>query len=112
MPLPEAAESLPRGRRAILRRGTAAGIPARAQRVTTRPASRSSRDERKVLRCSGLKAMVLTTRAHVSGRAAVWVGSLEVAELKADQIRAAGPDPRMVDRGAGPLSVSLEPVPG
>ena len=67
---------------------------------------------RKVLRCSGFRAMVLTTRAHVSGRAAVWAGSLEVAELKAEQIRAAGPDPSMVDRGAGPLSVSLEPVPG
>jgi ATP-dependent Clp protease adaptor protein ClpS len=66
---------------------------------------------RKVFRYGGLRAFRLTLRAHLSGRAAVWVGPLEVAELKADQIRSAGPDPRKVEVGAGPLGVSLEPLP-
>lgn len=66
---------------------------------------------RKVFRYGGLRAFTLTLRAHLTGRAAVWVGPLEVAELKADQLRSAGPDPNMVDRGAGPLGVSIEPVP-
>src|SRR5262245_8645355 len=39
------------------------------------------------------KAYQLTFRAHVSGRSVVWTGVLEVAELKADQIRSCGCDP-------------------
>ena len=66
---------------------------------------------RKVFRYGGMRAFALTLRAHLSGRSAVWTGPLEVAELKADQLRSAGPDPQMVARGAGPLGVSLEPVP-
>jgi ATP-dependent Clp protease adaptor protein ClpS len=67
---------------------------------------------RKVFRYGGMRAFALTLRAHMVGRSVVWTGSLEVAELKADQLRSAGPDPQMVHRGAGPLGVSLEPVPG
>jgi ATP-dependent Clp protease adaptor protein ClpS len=67
---------------------------------------------RKVFRYGGLRAFVFTLRAHLTGRAAVWVGPLEVAEFKADQIRSAGPDPKKIHRGAGPLGVSLEPLPG
>jgi ATP-dependent Clp protease adaptor protein ClpS len=48
--------------------------------------------------------------AHHKGRSTVWIGPLEVAELKADQIRACGPDPEQVYRGAQPLQVTVEPL--
>src|SRR5579863_5161565 len=38
------------------------------------------------------KAFVLTAQVHYSGQAIVWSGSLEVAELKRDQIRGFGND--------------------
>ena len=67
---------------------------------------------RKVFHYGYPKAFWLTMKAHVTGRSVVWSGSLEVAELKADQIRSCGPDPNMVSRGAQPLQVSVEPLPG
>jgi len=48
--------------------------------------------------------------AHEKGRSVVWVGPLEVAELKADQIRSCGADPEMKAKGAHPLGVSVEPA--
>jgi ATP-dependent Clp protease adaptor protein ClpS len=66
---------------------------------------------RKVFRYGRMKAFWMTLRAHVSGRSVVWTGSLEVAELKADQLRSCGPDPRMKHRGALPLRASVEPLP-
>ncbi len=67
---------------------------------------------RKVFRYGGGKAFWLTLRAHVGGRSIVWTGSLEVAELKAQQVRACGPDPSMLDHGARPLKTTIEPLPG
>jgi ATP-dependent Clp protease adaptor protein ClpS len=67
---------------------------------------------RKVFGYDYEKALALTNEAHHSGRALVWSGALEVAELKADQIRSCGPDPDFVHRGAQPLGVSVEPLPG
>jgi ATP-dependent Clp protease adaptor protein ClpS len=55
------------------------------------------------------KAFILTRQAHESGRSVVWSGSLEVAELKAEQIRSCGSDPVMKAAGAMPLRVSIEP---
>jgi ATP-dependent Clp protease adaptor protein ClpS len=66
---------------------------------------------RKVFHYERLKAELLTLQAHETGRAVIWSGSLEVAELKADQVRACGPDPRMSAVGALPLRVTLEPLP-
>jgi ATP-dependent Clp protease adaptor protein ClpS len=66
---------------------------------------------RRVFRYGGLRAFVLTLRAHLRGRSVVWSGSLEVAELKAAQIHAAGPDPKKIDKGAQPLGVTLEALP-
>jgi ATP-dependent Clp protease adaptor protein ClpS len=54
------------------------------------------------------KAIQLTMEAHHTGRSIVWSGSLEVAELKADQIRSCGADPIMKEKGAQPLGVSVE----
>jgi ATP-dependent Clp protease adaptor protein ClpS len=58
------------------------------------------------------KAVSLMLQAHKTGRSIVWTGTLEVAELKADQIRSCGPDPLMLHNGATPLEVSIEPLPG
>lgn len=56
------------------------------------------------------KCVELMLEAHETGRAIVWVGSLEVAELKADQIHSCGADPDRKDEGAEPLRVTVEPV--
>jgi ATP-dependent Clp protease adaptor protein ClpS len=66
---------------------------------------------RKALGCSQERAFVLTREAHTTGRAVVWTGSKEVAELKVEQIRSfheIGPG------GAkyGPLGCTIEPAPG
>jgi ATP-dependent Clp protease adaptor protein ClpS len=66
---------------------------------------------RKVFQFDRMIAFRLTLQAHLSGRSIVWSGSLEVAELKADQIRSCGPDPSMMSRGALPLRTSVEPLP-
>lgn len=54
------------------------------------------------------KCLTLMMEAHDTGRAVVWVGPLEVAELKADQIIGCGPDPTQKSRGAEPLRVTVE----
>ncbi len=55
------------------------------------------------------KSFELTTTAHVKGHSIVWSGTLELAELKADQIRSCGADPNQGSNGALPLRVSIEP---
>jgi len=65
----------------------------------------------KVFHYGRFKATWLMLKAHTTGRCIVWSGTLEVAELKADQIRSAGPDPAMKMHGATALSVSIEPLP-
>jgi ATP-dependent Clp protease adaptor protein ClpS len=67
---------------------------------------------RKVFHYGRVKAIKLTLEAHLKGRSIVWSGMLEHAELKADQIRACGPDPVMKARGAIALKVTVEPLPG
>jgi len=67
---------------------------------------------RTVLRCGGSRAFWLVLKTHVSGRGTVWSGSLEVAEFKAEQIRAFGPDPAKAAAGAKPLFVTVELLPG
>jgi ATP-dependent Clp protease adaptor protein ClpS len=52
------------------------------------------------------KCIQLMMEAHETGRSIVWVGSLEVAELKADQIHSCGRDPRV--EKAEPLRVTIE----
>ena len=53
----------------------------------------------------------LTMQAHTGGRAVVWTGPKEVAELKAEQIQTFHetlPDGRQL----GPLGCTIEPAPG
>ena len=64
---------------------------------------------RKVFGYTVEKCVKLMLEAHEKGKAAVWIGALEVAELKAEQIRAEGADPDAVKAGH-PLGVSVEPA--
>lgn len=54
------------------------------------------------------KCVELMLSAHRTGRTVVWVGPLEVAELKADQIHSCGPDPTATK--SQPLHATVEPV--
>jgi ATP-dependent Clp protease adaptor protein ClpS len=65
---------------------------------------------RKVFGYTVEKCVELMLEAHEKGRSVVWVGALEVAELKADQIRSCGADPQQKSKGAQPLGVSVEPA--
>jgi ATP-dependent Clp protease adaptor protein ClpS len=67
---------------------------------------------RKVFHYEVEKCIQLMLEAHKTGRSVVWTGLLEPAELKADQIRACGPDPVAKANGACTLAVTIEPVPG
>lgn len=58
-----------------------------------------------------LKAFWLTVKVHFTKRGIIWSGTLEVAELKADQVRSCGPDPNGKPK-ALPLTVTVEPLPG
>lgn len=51
----------------------------------------------------------LTHRIHFAGRACVWQGPLEVAELKCEQIREFQSG-RLRNIPSAPLAVSIEPV--
>jgi ATP-dependent Clp protease adaptor protein ClpS len=59
-----------------------------------------------VLSCPVERAVQLMMEAHTSGRAVVWTGPREVAELKAEQIQTFTEPP------FGPLGCTVEPAPG
>ena len=65
---------------------------------------------RKVFSFTVEKCVRLMLEAHEKNRCIVWVGALELAELKADQILSCGPDPDLKRDGAEPLRVSVEPT--
>lgn len=56
------------------------------------------------------KCFQLTKEIHEKGRAIVWTGSLELAELKKEQIQSMGPDHWSPKKVEYPLGVDLEPV--
>jgi ATP-dependent Clp protease adaptor protein ClpS len=58
------------------------------------------------------KCFQLAQQIHSQGRAPVWTGPKEVAELKRDLIRGAGPDLHAAKKVEFPLGVVLEPLPG
>lgn len=64
---------------------------------------------RKALNHSEQQAFRLTQEAHETGRAVVWTGGREVAELKAEQIQSFH-ETRADGRKLGPLGVSIEPA--
>jgi ATP-dependent Clp protease adaptor protein ClpS len=57
------------------------------------------------------KAFLLTQAVDLTGRAVVWTGMKEVAELKRDQIRGFGPDFYAQQTVKFPLAVTIEPMP-
>ena len=57
------------------------------------------------------KASVLTNQVHTQGKSIVWTGTLELAELKRDQIRGFGPDFYALKKVDFPLGVTIEPLP-
>jgi len=57
------------------------------------------------------RAFQLTSQVHFHGKAPVWSGPLEVAELKRDQIRGFGPDFYAEQTVRYPLGVTVEPLP-
>jgi ATP-dependent Clp protease adaptor protein ClpS len=65
----------------------------------------------KALGCAVERAFQFMMEAHTSGRAVVWTGPKEVAELKVEQIRTFH---EVRDKGAdlGPLGCTVEPAPG
>ena len=64
---------------------------------------------RKALCCTEQRAIQFMTEAHTSGRAIVWTGAKEVAELKAEQIQSFH-EIHADGRKLGPLGVILEPA--
>jgi len=65
----------------------------------------------KALGCNQQRAFLLTEEAHTKGRAIVWTGSKEVAELKLEQIRTFE-EFRADGSKLGPLGCRIEPAPG
>jgi len=57
------------------------------------------------------KALQLTHEAHTQGRAVVWTGPKEVAELKAEQLQSFHEE-RSDGKKFGPLGCTIEPAPG
>jgi ATP-dependent Clp protease adaptor protein ClpS len=66
----------------------------------------------KALGFSEQRAFLLTEEAHNRGRAVVWTGSKEVAELKVEQIRTFQEIRAADNRQLGPLGCYIEPAPG
>ncbi len=66
---------------------------------------------RKALGCAVERAFQLMMEAHTSGRAVVWTGPKEVAELKVEQIRTFH-EVRDTGLDLGPLGCIVEPAPG
>jgi len=64
----------------------------------------------KVFHYGSGRATWLMLRAHVTGRSIVWTGTLELAELKAEQLRGCGADP--LKWRANPLKVTIDALPG
>ena len=58
------------------------------------------------------KSYSLALQIHTEGKAIVWSGTREVAELKRDQIRSAGPDFYGEKKVDFPLGMTIEPLPG
>jgi ATP-dependent Clp protease adaptor protein ClpS len=54
----------------------------------------------------------LAKQIHEQGRAIVWTGPKEVAELKRDLVRSAGPDIFASTKVDWPLGCEIEPLPG
>lgn len=66
----------------------------------------------KTLGCTPERAVQLMLEAHTSGRAVIWTGSKEVAELKAEQVQTFHEVRDRDGTDLGPLGCTIEPAPG
>jgi ATP-dependent Clp protease adaptor protein ClpS len=66
----------------------------------------------KVLGCAVERATQLTLEAHTSGRAVIWTGPKEVAELKREQVTTFTETRARDGAHLGPLGCDIEPAPG
>jgi ATP-dependent Clp protease adaptor protein ClpS len=66
----------------------------------------------KVLGCTLERSFQLTEQAHTTGRAIIWTGTKEVAELKVEQIQTFHEVRQSDGAQLGPLSCVIEPAPG
>jgi ATP-dependent Clp protease adaptor protein ClpS len=64
---------------------------------------------RKVFGYTETKCVEHMMEAHETGRSVVWVGALELAELKADQIVGCGAEPGNT-KSKQPIRVTVEPT--
>jgi ATP-dependent Clp protease adaptor protein ClpS len=55
------------------------------------------------------KGLKIAEEVHITGRSIIFTGSLELAELKQEQIHAVGPDP-LVPRCKGSMTAVIEPA--
>lgn len=67
---------------------------------------------REVFKFTVEQAVVYTMEAHIKGRAVVWTGSKEVAELKAEQIGTFHEIRQHDGLKLGPVGCMIEPAPG
>ena len=65
----------------------------------------------KVIGCPEEQAVLLMMEAHQSGRAVIWTGPKEVAELKAEQMLTFHEIREFDNAPLGPLGVEVEPAP-
>ena len=65
----------------------------------------------KICGYSQQKSFLLAYEIHSQGKAVVWSGALELAELKRDQIREFGPDQYASKPVTFPLGTYVEPMP-
>jgi ATP-dependent Clp protease adaptor protein ClpS len=65
-----------------------------------------------VLGCPVEQAVQLMLEAHTSGRAVIWTGPREVAELKAEQVQTFHETRERDGARLGPLGCTVEPAPG
>lgn len=66
----------------------------------------------KVLGCKNERAYQLMMEAHTTGRAVIWTGTKEGAELKQEQVTTFHEKHWKDGRDLGPLGCDIEPAPG
>jgi ATP-dependent Clp protease adaptor protein ClpS len=67
---------------------------------------------RKVFGIAMERATQFMLEAHTTGRAVIWTGPREVAELKAEQVETFHEVRKPDDKDLGPLTCTVEPAPG
>jgi ATP-dependent Clp protease adaptor protein ClpS len=67
---------------------------------------------RKILGIPMERAVAFMLEAHTSGRAIIWTGPKEVAELKAEQMQTCHEVRDRDKSDLGPLGCTIEPAPG